>query len=111
MKCLRQQGAEVIFSNVLIDVHNKPRWMGDGEPAPEKGINFQGEWTPAMDKVPMSHPNSRCTLRAETVGNHNQAANADPQGRVRFVVGTSPAARAGEAAVAAAVPDEPGEKL
>jgi phosphoenolpyruvate carboxykinase (GTP) len=86
MKCLRQQGAEVIFSNVLIDAHNKPRWMGDGEPAPEKGINFQGEWTPSMTTVPMSHPNSRCTLRAETVGNHNKAVNADPQGIVIEVI-------------------------
>jgi len=86
MKCLRQQGAEVIFSNVLIDAHNKPRWMGDGEPAPEKGINFQGEWTPSMTTVPMSHPNSRCTLRADTVGNHNREVNADPQGIVIEVI-------------------------
>lgn len=86
MKCLRQQGAEVIFSNVLVDPEKKPRWVGDGEPAPEKGINFQGEWTPAMANVPMSHPNSRCTLRAETVGNHNQPANADPNGLVIKVI-------------------------
>lgn len=86
MKCLRQPGAEVIFSNVLVDEHKKPRWVGDGEPLPEKGINFQGEWTPAMTTVPMSHPNSRCTLRAETVANHNKAVNADPNGIVIKVI-------------------------
>jgi phosphoenolpyruvate carboxykinase (GTP) len=86
MKCLRQPGAEVIFSNVLVDDQGKPRWVGDGEPVPEKGVNYQGEWTPAMTKVPMSHPNSRCTLRAENVGNHNQAANADPNGLVIEVI-------------------------
>jgi len=86
MKCLRQPGAEVIFSNVLIDEQNKPRWVGDGEPVPEKGVNFQGKWTPAMEKVPMSHPNSRCTLRAENIANHNKAANNDPNGLVIEVI-------------------------
>ncbi|MBM9613180.1 phosphoenolpyruvate carboxykinase (GTP) [Desulfobulbus rhabdoformis] len=86
MKCLRQQGAEVIFSNVLIDEQDKPRWVGDGEPVPEKGVNFQGEWTPSMEKVPMSHPNSRCTLRADNIANHSKDANADPAGLVVEVV-------------------------
>ena len=39
-----------------------------------------------------------------TVAVPARAVDADPQGRVRFVVGTSPAARAGEAAVAATPP-------
>ncbi|ADW19382.1 Phosphoenolpyruvate carboxykinase (GTP) [Desulfobulbus propionicus DSM 2032] len=86
MKCLRQPGAEVIFSNVLIDEQGKPRWTGDGEPLAESGVNFQGKWTKDMTGVPMSHPNSRCTLRAETVGNHNRAANADPKGLVIEVI-------------------------
>lgn len=80
MKCLREPGTEVIFSNVLIDENKKPRWVGDGEPVPERGINFQGEWTPAMTDVPMSHPNSRCTLLSEAIANHNKAVNADPAG-------------------------------
>ena len=80
MKCLREPGTEVIFSNVLIDDNGKPRWVGDGEPPPPHGTNFQGEWTPAMADVPMSHPNSRCTLRNEAIGNHNKEANADPNG-------------------------------
>ncbi len=86
MKCLREPGAEVIFSNVLIDENKKPRWVGDGEPVPERGINFQGEWTPAMTDVPMSHPNSRCTLLSEAIANHNKAVNADPAGAPIAVV-------------------------
>lgn len=80
MKCLREPGAEVIFSNVLIEGNNKPRWVGDGDPTPEKGFNFQGEWTPDLADVPMSHPNSRCTLLSEAIANHNKEANADPAG-------------------------------
>ena len=80
MQCLRQPGTEVIFSNVLVDPDGKPRWTGDGEPVPERGVNFQGTWTRDMTGVPMSHPNSRCTLKCEAVGNHNKAANADPAG-------------------------------
>ncbi len=86
MKCLRKPGSEVIFSNILVDGQGKPRWVGDGDPVPEKGVNFQGEWTPDMSKVPMSHPNSRCTLRAENIANHNKDANADPNGLVIQVI-------------------------
>lgn len=86
MKCLRQPGAEVIFSNVLIDDQGKPRWVGDGEAPPERGINFQGEWTKDMTEVPMSHPNSRCTLMAKGVRNHNEAINNDPAGIVIKVI-------------------------
>lgn len=80
MKCFRQPGAEVIFSNVLIDEQGKPRWTGDGDSRPERGVNFQGPWDSSMTDVPVSHPNARCTLKAENVGNHNKAANADPAG-------------------------------
>lgn len=80
MKCLREPGTEVIFSNVLVDENGKPRWVGDGEEIPPRGKNFKGEWTPDMTDVPMSHPNSRCTLRNEAIGNHNKEANADPKG-------------------------------
>ena len=86
MKCLRQPGAEVIFSNVLVDEHGKPRWTGDGEAMPEKGVNYQGLWTREMTDVPISHPNSRCTLKAETVVNHNKVVNADPSGIVIKVI-------------------------
>ncbi len=80
MKCLRQPGTEVIFSNVLVDEQGMPHWVGDGDEVPARGRNFQGEWTPDMTDVPMSHPNSRCTLLAEAIGNHNKAMNADPAG-------------------------------
>lgn len=80
MKRLREEGTEVIFSNVLIDENLKPRWVGDGEPIPEKGVNFQGEWTPAMTDVPMSHPNSRCTLDSEAIDNYNPKDAEDPAG-------------------------------
>lgn len=80
MKCLREEGTEVIYSNVLIDENKRPRWEGDGEEIPAKGINFQGEWTPAMTDVPMSHPNSRCTLRNSAIGNYNETDAEDPKG-------------------------------
>src|SRR5665647_662015 len=86
MKCLRQPGAEVIFSNVLVDEQGKPRWVGDGDKLPGKGTNYQGQWTQAMIDVAMSHPNSRCTLKAEAVGNHNKQVNADPEGIVIKVI-------------------------
>ncbi|WP_319559562.1 phosphoenolpyruvate carboxykinase (GTP) [Marispirochaeta sp.] len=85
MKRLREEGTQVIFSNVLIDENLKPRWVGDGEPIPEKGTNFQGEWWPGKTDangkpVPMSHPNSRCTLKCSAIDNYNEKAAEDPHG-------------------------------
>ncbi|MEK6194737.1 MAG: phosphoenolpyruvate carboxykinase (GTP), partial [Deltaproteobacteria bacterium] len=85
MDCLRGDGTEVIWSNVLIDENDVPHWVGNGETPPEKGVNFQGEWwtgkTDADGKpVPMSHKNSRCTLLAEAIENHNTEAAEDPTG-------------------------------
>ncbi|MBC8249341.1 MAG: phosphoenolpyruvate carboxykinase (GTP), partial [Anaerolineales bacterium] len=85
MKCLREEGTEVIWSNVLIDEHGVPHWVGNGEEHPKKGINFQGEWwegkTDANGKpIPLSHSNSRCTLRNSAIGNYNEAAAEDPNG-------------------------------
>ena len=85
MDCLRGDGTEVIWSNVLIDEHDVPHWVGNGETPPEKGVNFQGEWwTGKTDAdgnlVPMSHKNSRCTLLAEAIANHNTEAAEDPAG-------------------------------
>lgn len=58
---------EVIFSNVLVDKDNNPRWLGDGRSAPEKGVNFSGEWTPEKkgpddNEVPYAHKNARYTI-------------------------------------------------
>jgi len=84
MQVLRKSGYEVIWSNVLIDENKIPQWVGNNEPVPEKGINFQGEWHAGMtdDKgspVPMSHPNSRCTLRSTCLENYSEEAE-NPQG-------------------------------
>lgn len=85
IECLRGDGTEVIWSNVLIDDNGVPQWVGNGEPVPERGINFQGEWfigkKDASGKdIPMSHKNSRCTLLASAISNHATAAAEDPQG-------------------------------
>jgi len=77
MKCLRELGTEVIWSNVLIDESGKPQWVGNNEePPPQKGVNFQGPWERGMvddngKEIPMSHPNSRCTLDNSALGNYS----------------------------------------
>jgi phosphoenolpyruvate carboxykinase (GTP) len=85
MKCLRDPGTEVIWSNVLIDENGVPQWTGNGEePLPVKGKNFQGSWEQGMlddngKEVPMSHPNSRCTLSNSALENYS-AKNEAPEG-------------------------------
>jgi phosphoenolpyruvate carboxykinase (GTP) len=85
MKCLRGDGTEVIWSNVLIDETGVPHWEGNGEEHPKAGINFQGEWWEGKtdsngNPVPLSHKNARCTLRCEAIENHNGRAAEDPAG-------------------------------
>ncbi|MBN1642287.1 MAG: phosphoenolpyruvate carboxykinase (GTP) [Anaerolineae bacterium] len=85
MKALRAEGTEVIWTNVLIDVHGSPYWVGDGEEHPKRGINFQGEWwegkTDAKGNlIPPSNPNARCTLDNSYIGNYNEQAAEDPAG-------------------------------
>jgi phosphoenolpyruvate carboxykinase (GTP) len=78
MECLRNPGTEVIWSNVLIDENGVPQWVGNGEdPPPQKGKNFQGHWERGMvdengKEIPMSHPNSRCTLSNSALGNYSE---------------------------------------
>lgn len=84
MDCLRGDGTEVIWSNVLV-ADGVPYWVGNGEPAPDKGVNFQGEWYkgkigPDGKPVPMSHKNSRCTLVASAIANHATELSEDPNG-------------------------------
>ena len=85
MQCLRNPGTEVIWSNVLIDDNGVPQWVGNGEdPPPKKGVNFQGPWEKGMvdengKEIPMSHPNSRCTLVNSALANYSDR-NEDPQG-------------------------------
>jgi phosphoenolpyruvate carboxykinase (GTP) len=85
MECLRHPGTEVIWSNVLIDEKGVPQWVGNGEdPPPQKGTNFQGPWERGMvdengKEIPMSHPNSRCTLSASALANYS-AQNENGEG-------------------------------
>jgi phosphoenolpyruvate carboxykinase (GTP) len=85
MECLRNPGTEVIWSNVLIDENGVPQWTGNGEdPPPTKGVNFQGPWEAGMKdengkEIPMSHPNSRCTLSSDALANYSEM-NEDPEG-------------------------------
>jgi len=72
-KALTSPG-EVIFSNVLVDKDNNTHWLGDGRPAPERGRNFSGEWTPGKtgpDKkeAPYAHKNARYTIRIDALEN------------------------------------------
>ncbi len=72
-KALRSPG-EVIFSNVLVTADKRPRWLGDGEPEPEEGINFSGQWFPGKkgpddNEVPYAHKNARYTIRLESLDN------------------------------------------
>jgi phosphoenolpyruvate carboxykinase (GTP) len=86
MKCLRgDKQAEAIWSNVLIDDDLTPHWTGNGEEAPTKGRNFQGDWTPDKtdangNPVPISHPNSRVTLNCASIENYNYELGNDPAG-------------------------------
>ena len=85
MQALREEGAEVIWTNVLIDENRVPHWVGNGEEHPNKGINFQGEWWEGKtdehgEPIPLSNPNARCTVDNTFIGNYNQAAAEDPRG-------------------------------
>lgn len=85
MECLRKPGTEVIWSNVLIDDNRVPQWVGNNEdPPPTRGVNFQGPWEKGMldangKEIPMSHPNSRCTLKNTALGNYSDW-NENPAG-------------------------------
>ncbi|MDY7031015.1 MAG: phosphoenolpyruvate carboxykinase (GTP) [Thermodesulfobacteriota bacterium] len=84
MENLRKPGTEVIWSNVLIDENGVPHWTGNGEGPPLKGRNFQGKWEQGMNDekgkdIPMSHPNSRCTLASTALKNYSVKAE-DPKG-------------------------------
>ncbi|KGO32838.1 MAG: phosphoenolpyruvate carboxykinase (GTP) [Desulfoprunum sp.] len=85
MDCLRGEGTEVIWSNVLVDENGVPHWVGHGEEVPASGSNFMGEWYEGKvdhegNVVPLSHKNSRCTLLASAIANHATQAAEDPQG-------------------------------
>jgi phosphoenolpyruvate carboxykinase (GTP) len=91
MECLRNLGTEVIWSNVLIDENGLPQWVGNGEdPPPQKGKNFQGQWEKGKvdengKEIPMSHPNSRCTLSNKALGNYSEMNEASSGVETRIV--------------------------
>ena len=91
MECLRNPGTEVIWSNVLIDENGVPQWVGNGEePPPQKGKNFQGPWEQGKvdengKEIPMSHPNSRCTLSNKALGNYSEMNEASSGVETRIV--------------------------
>lgn len=85
MKCLREPGAEVIWSNVLIDENKVPHWVGHGEEMPRNGVNYTGDWWDGkVDEkgkpIPPSNPNARCTLLNTNIGNYNEQMAEDPRG-------------------------------
>jgi phosphoenolpyruvate carboxykinase (GTP) len=89
MKVLRKPGREVIWSNVLIDENKVPHWIGNNEEHPDKGFNFQGEWFKGKTdsdnkKIPLSHPNSRCTLKSSSLDNYSDEAE-NPDGALTRV--------------------------
>ncbi|MCP3943988.1 MAG: phosphoenolpyruvate carboxykinase (GTP) [Desulfobacteraceae bacterium] len=84
MEVLREPGHEVIWSNVLIDENKVPHWVGNDEPHPQKGFNFQGKWQMGKTDangtpIPLSHPNSRCTLASSSLKNYSPEAQ-NPEG-------------------------------
>ncbi len=90
MKVLCKPGAEIIWSNVLVDKDGVPHWTGNGEKHPKKGINFQGEWWEGKTNekgkpVPISHPNASCTLSSKFLSNYSEFSE-DPLGvQIRVV--------------------------
>lgn len=76
---------EVIFSNVLVK-DGRPFWTGMGVDVPGEGVNHGGAWRKgARDaegkEIPLSHPNSRYTLRISELKNRDPRAE-DPNGVV-----------------------------
>jgi phosphoenolpyruvate carboxykinase (GTP) len=85
MNALRDDDTEAIWSNVLVSEDGVPFWTGSGEDMPDKGVNFQGDWFEGKtdsngNVIRRSHKNSRVTVNAKVIANHNAAANADPAG-------------------------------
>ncbi len=90
MKLLRQEGTEVIWSNVLIDDDLKPHWAGNGEEHAKEGFNFQGEWQEGMTDdngkpIPLSHPNARCTLQSSALDTFSEVAESGDGAPIRVI--------------------------
>ncbi len=75
---------EVIFSNVLIDNHSKPHWLGMGTELPAEGTNHSGKWRngktdPDGNEITASHKNARYCLNIPDLSNRDPLID-DPQG-------------------------------
>ena len=75
---------------MLIDDKLVPHWVGNGEASPKKGFNFQGEWfegkTDAKGKaVPLSHPNSRCTLQSSALDTFSEESESPKGVNIRVI--------------------------
>ncbi len=87
MKCLREPGTEVIWSNVLIDEDKVPHWVGNGEEHPEEGHQLPGRVVGGQDgrqrqaDPDLASRTPACTLANAAIGNYNEAAAEDPAGR------------------------------
>lgn len=70
---------EMIFSNVLKGPDNNPYWTGMGIEPPKEGTNhsgegwFEGKKDAAGREIPISHGNSRYTIRMEYLENLDPA--------------------------------------
>ena len=74
---------ELIFSNILVN-NNRPYWLGMGQPLPDEGENFSGEWKKCMkdDKdveILAAHKNARYTVRLSELKNVDPRLH-DPEG-------------------------------
>lgn len=77
MVILEGNGKEVIFSNLLV-ADGKPYWTGMGESLPEKGHNFEGDWSLQSGR-PASHKNARFTITLDSLETYDPATES-PEG-------------------------------
>jgi len=77
---------EVIFSNVLRGLDNKPYWLGSGLDTPTKGDNFSGkDWYEGKkdakgNEIKCAHGNARYTMRLDYLDNFDEAGFNDKKG-------------------------------
>ncbi len=73
-----------IFSNVLVSYDGIPYWLEDGRDAPNRGINFSGDWFEGKkdangEDIPLAHKNARYTIGLEGLPNVDKTLE-DPNG-------------------------------
>jgi phosphoenolpyruvate carboxykinase (GTP) len=73
-----------IFSNILVSYKGIPYWLEDGRDAPNRGINFSGDWFEGKkdangEDIPLAHKNARYTIGLEGLPNVDKTLE-DPGG-------------------------------